>query len=292
MKLAKQIRFKPFSAICTLFCLVFLPISNAFAHSNYGAYEYQKCSPFEKYKQFACSWGANAVNDVASDFSIFYGIDNLIVLGDIMVAAGILANTNLDRSIRDAYQQGVRSSGTDNFFRIPEQFGGGAHLLVPLYAVTMMAGFATENTRFGNVIYHWGYRSLRTVLLGGIPACFLGRALGGGRPINNQDSKWQPFKFRTGVSGHAFFGAIPFISAAEMTDSPAARFALLALSTLPGLSRINSDNHYTSQVLLGWSFAFLAGRAVYETDATKPYTYHFAILPRDDGLMLTAHMRF
>jgi len=287
MRIVKLLKF-----FFILWIFYFLAIPSAYSHTNYGIYGQQEYSHYDKYKEYACRWGDNVYNDVKSDFKIFYGIDNLIVLGDILFAAGILANTNLDRSIRDAWQQGVRSKSTDSFFRIPEKFGGSGHLLVPLYALSMITGYATDYTRFGNVIYHWGYRSLRTVILGGIPAVILGRALGGGRPIDGQDSKWQPFKFKTGVSGHSFFGAIPFITAAEMTDSRVARFGLLVLSTLPALSRINSDNHYTSQALLGWSFAFLAGRAVYETDATKPYNYRFAVIPRDDGFMVAAHINF
>ena len=65
----------------------------------------------------------------------------------------------------------------------------------------------------------WGDRSLRGVLLGTPPLLITQRLLGGSRPGENREaSEWQPFEDNNAVSGHAFMGAIPFLTAMQMTD--------------------------------------------------------------------------
>lgn len=75
--------------------------------------------------------------------------------------------------------------------------------------------------------------------------------------------------FGVEASGHAFVSAIPFITAAKMTDNPWEKTFWYAGSTLGGLSRINDNAHYTSQVGLGWTLAFVAASAVDQTDTGK-----------------------
>jgi hypothetical protein len=98
--------------------------------------------------------------------------------------------------------------------------------------------------------------------------------LGSGRPDSGVDSDWIPFKEGHGVSGHAFIGAIPFLSAAEMVENRVLKSLLYAGSTLAGLSRVNDDQHYTSQVLLGWWIAYLA-----ETSVDRSETHRRGLTP-------------
>lgn len=94
--------------------------------------------------------------------------------------------------------------------------------------------------------------------------------IGASRPgETSAGSHWKPFDDTNGVSGHAFMGAVPFISAAKMTDDPFWKAGLYFASALPGLSRINDDDHYTSQVILGWWMAYLAANAIDETQLVK-----------------------
>ncbi len=117
-------------------------------------------------------------------------------------------------------------------------------------------------------IGEWGQRCLRATLVGVPPLLILQRGLGASRPDEN-DSHWRPFNDSNGVSGHNFMGAVPFIVAAKMTDKPYLKYPLYMASTLCGLSRINDDKHYFSQIVLGWWLAYLAADSVFKTEKEK-----------------------
>lgn len=91
-------------------------------------------------------------------------------------------------------------------------------------------------------------------------------ATGGSRPTED-DSHWRPFHDNNGVSGHAFIGAVPFLTAGRMgQDNRLARYLLYAASALPAWSRVNDNAHYPSQAFLGWFLAWEATGAVFQTD--------------------------
>jgi len=90
---------------------------------------------------------------------------------------------------------------------------------------------------------------------------------GASRPgETDHGSLWAPFQDNNGVSGHSFLGAVPFISAAKMTDNRFWKAAFYAGSTLAAFSRINDDDHYASQAMLGWWMAYVAATAVDDTE--------------------------
>jgi hypothetical protein len=170
--------------------------------------------------------------------------------------------------------------------------GGLSYYYAPVYLLAMGTGHLTEQNNFGNVLYHWGYRSFRTFMVGGPQQATVTYLLGSGRPNRGDDSKWRPFKHNTGVSGHAFYGAIPFLTAAMMTNHAVPRYMLYAASTLPGLARINSNYHYLSQVVLAWSIAYLSADSVYATDEQREPKFQMRLEGRADGLMLRANWTF
>jgi hypothetical protein len=253
-------------------------------------------------KPYECYWTENLYYDIKRDFTVYLRPKNLLYLGDAFVVGAILANTRIDRSIRNTWQNSIRSSGTNNFFAVPEAIGGFSYWYHLVYPGAVALGYYTRNSVIGNAIYFWGYRSLRTALLGGIQQAIFTQALGSGRPLNNVDSKWQPYRYKTGVSGHAFYGSIPFLTAAMMSDIPLIRYGLYVLSTLPGIARINSDHHYTSQVVMGWSIAFLSARAVYQSDMENEFPWTIQAYPYQPcgpcgpkgppGVAVSAHYQF
>ena len=122
----------------------------------------------------------------------------------------------------------------------------------------------------GDAVGEWGQRSLRTVLVGAPPMLAMQYIIGASRPgETSASSHWKPFDDNNGVSGHAFIGAVPFISAAKMTDDSLWKAGLYFASALPAISRINDDAHYSSQVILGWWMAYLAANAVDGTQLAK-----------------------
>jgi len=91
--------------------------------------------------------------------------------------------------------------------------------------------------------------------------------LGGSRPGEaSVESQWKPFDDDNAVSGHAFVGAVPFITAAKMTENRWLKSGLYLCSTFTAWSRVDHDRHYLSQVCLGWWMAYLACDAVDGTE--------------------------
>lgn len=241
---------------------------------------------------YECYWLQNFECDVKRDFCTYFQTDNLLEFGNFFVAAGILANTGLDRTVKDIWLEDFKSNSTDKFFTIPKAIGGLSFYYFPIYLTAMGVGYWRDHDCFGNVLYQWGYRNLRGFLVGGLQQIIMAPTLGSGRPCKNQPSKWQPFKYRTGVSGHAFFGALPFVTAAMMTDPPILKALLYIGSTLPGVSRINSNAHYASQVLLGWALAYFSARAIYESDQARTPAFQMGVFPRGDGAMVAGRWEF
>jgi hypothetical protein len=64
-------------------------------------------------------------------------------------------------------------------------------------------------------------------------------------------------------------GAVPFLTLAGMTDDPLAKCFFYACSPWTGMTRINDNVHYLSQVWLGWWMAYLACDAVNKTETGK-----------------------
>lgn len=206
-----------------------------------------------------------AVGAVA-DLRNFYSGRSLVWLAGGIGAAAAMANTGFDEHfLRDTYVDNVVLASSDEFYEQlhrPKFLGDGIYT-IPAFAIAALAEPLIDDLPFGSETAQWGQRSLRTILVGGPPMLGLQWLTGGGRPDETaESSEWQPLRDNNGVSGHSFMGAIPFISAAKMTDDIWLKAGLYAASTLPGVSRINDDAHYFSQVFLGWWLAYLAETAV------------------------------
>ena len=102
-------------------------------------------------------------------------------------------------------------------------------------------------------------------------------ATGGSRPKENiSESHWKPFDDNNGVSGHAFIGAVPFLTLAQMYDNSAIKYLAYAGSFLTAWSRINDDSHYFSQAALGWYLAYESVDAVFDRGAKAK---NFSVVP-------------
>jgi hypothetical protein len=205
--------------------------------------------------------------------------DRLIQLGLGFGAGGITANTNIDRSIQDWYQDHVRSHSTDNVAEVAKTFGEG------LFVVPVAVGAAILGERLSpgpliSPVGTWGERASRAYLTGSPLLLLTQWATGGSRPTED-NSHWRPFRDDNGVSGHAFIGAVPFLTAGRMfQDNPLARYWLYALSALPAWSRVNDDAHYTSQAFLGWFLAWEVTGAIAQTDRSAS---HASLAPMITG---------
>lgn len=265
-----------------VFFFTSLNVTPVYAYSD----AYKSAPPF-KY-----DWANNFICDVKRDYAHFYSTNNLLTFGNYFVAAGILANSRLDKAIRDFYQTNIRDNRTNSIFAPFNTIGSFTFQQLSIYFLAIGFGYWRDRSCAADIFYTWGYRSLRSFLVGTIPQVTLAKVLGAGRPIMHHPSKWQPFKYRMSVSGHAYWGATPFITAAMMVEQPIAKALLYGLSVMPGLARINFDAHYTSQVVLGWSIAYLSSRAVYNSDMECASNWRISVLPKEDGFLLAASMEF
>ena len=211
------------------------------------------------------------VDELYSDTKDFYSKDNVILISASFVTAAVLANTKMDQKFSDFYQNDIRSTKTDALSKISKIPGN--RYMFPIYLSGMLLDPFLSKEDCENSFYKWSKNSLRILVKSAPLFLVLQGSLGGSRPSQkNPHSQWKLFNNKNFVSasGHANFGAVPFLAAATMTDDLKLKGVLYFLSTLTGLSRINDNMHYLSQVVLGWSLAFIASRGL-EKEKTKQY---------------------
>jgi hypothetical protein len=203
---------------------------------------------------------------VKSDYLHFYSSDRLKRLGIAYGVGGIMANTAVDENIQDWYQEDMRSTRTDDAAEVAKLFGEGKYMIpLSLLAAGIGTRIPTEN-RASN-IGRWGERTARAYAVGAPPVLLMQRFLGSARPGEADcGSHWNPFNDTNGVSGHAFIGAVPFLTLARMGKDHPLRYIFYVASGLAGWSRINDNAHYTSQAFLGWFMAWEAAGAVSESN--------------------------
>ncbi len=210
------------------------------------------------------------------DYQNLFSYRSIGLLGVSLATAGALANTPADTRFTHWNDQHINGALSNEAAKDFKFFGDGQYM-IPLFVVTAFSGPFLEDSipAFGPV-GQWGNRSIQAMLATGPMTIFFNQALGSSRPVADEGSKWRPFHDSHGVSGHAFMGAIPFLTAASMTDNYAAKTTLFLLSFGAGWSRIHDDQHYLSEVLMGWSLAWIGVDAV---NRTKSGQNDFIITP-------------
>lgn len=229
---------------------------------------------------------------VARDYRLYYSPPELVRLGIVVGAGGVLANTSLDGNFAGFYQDHVRNGFTDSLARPFNKAGHGTAVALPLiYLGAMVVGGYGSESGSGSAVATWGDRSLRAFILGAPQQVLLTHLLGSYRPTQG-NSHWHPFRSHHGVSGHAFYGAIPFLTGAEMARTPWVKYTLYAASVLPAWARINANKHYLSQVFLGWTMAYLATETVARSDARHQREASFIPMVFPGGAGVALHMSF
>lgn len=212
---------------------------------------------------------SRAGHKVWNDYGNFYDCESLVCVTAAFGAGALMANTGFDDTMQAAWIRGVEPTSVGTFFSDCKDIGEGRYLLA-ISGVAAATGLVFEGNPFGDVVGEWGSRSLRMFVVGAPPLYVLQMATGASRPAENFGSKWHFWNDNNGVSGHAFVGAIPFLAAADMVESPLLKGTLYVCSTFVGFSRMTDNAHYPSQIFLGWYLAWASARAV---DATE---VHFA----------------
>jgi hypothetical protein len=218
----------------------------------------------------------NLLNDQRN----FYSCGSLEWLAGGVGGAAILANTSLDEQFRQFVHGPGGAGSTDlNWMK---GFGTGQYVipsLVGIWAVDywLDASAPPGSRPYADWLEEWSGRSLRGLIVGAVPLVSLQYITGASRPgESSAGSHWKPFQDNNGVSGHAFVGAVPFWTAAQLTDCVPLQIGFYGMGTLAGISRIHTDSHYLSQVLLGY---WLAGLSVAAVDNTEWQKRQWLITP-------------
>lgn len=219
-----------------------------------------------------------------ADYKKFYlGKDTYIRLGAGLAVAGIAANSSMDREANEYYQDNLRNGLTDSVSDM-SRLAGEFWITIPVLAGVRVLGSPEASS--------WAGMSLRALFLGAPAGIAMQYATGGSRPKEG-GSGWKPFRDNNGLSGHSFIGAVPFISAAKLTDKKGMKTLLYAASMLPALSRINDREHYLSQAALGWYLAYLCTESAGEGVGNgNDGGLSFSAMPFKDGAILFVSRRF
>jgi hypothetical protein len=214
---------------------------------------------------------------VSSDYGNFYTTERLSRLGLGFVAASLLANTSVDGDVRDTYQNDVRSGSTDDFSESAKIFGEGK-IFIPFSLLAVSTKYI-DDSAFGD----WGANTIRSFAMGAPAMLLMQKVTGGSRPWDNSNgSEWNFFDDTNGVSGHAFIGSISFIVIARMNEGdPWINYSAYAFSTLAAWSRVNDDDHYLSQALLGWYMGWESVDAIMDTNSEKSNVSFAPMIGRD-----------
>lgn len=183
----------------------------------------------------------------------------------------------LDDDIQEFFQD-ERSSNTDNLAEIFEPFGNGG------YTFTGLAAYYVYGHFFKNP------KAERTALLAvesfavtGIFTFALKFSTGRVRPRSAKDSgdwsgpNFDDVSFPSGHTSSAF--AIATVFATEYKNNPWVPPIAYGLASLTGLSRLNDNKHWASDVFFGAALGYFVSKTVLKLHSNKKGR-HYTIYPR------------
>ncbi len=216
------------------------------------------------------------------DYKNFYLTENMLYVGGAVAIAAPIANTRMDQNFSVWYQRQANTTQANNAALFVKNFGEFTYA-IPGYIALSLTGHLFPDHPILTPIGEFGDRGLRALAVGAPMVGVLQYGLGATRP-GSEDSRWHFFSGASNsASGHAFVGAVPFLTAASMVESPALKVVLIAGSFATGWSRIQTNDHYLSQVFLGWTMAYLAVEAVNRTEHERGRMRIFPIITPEGG---------
>jgi len=193
----------------------------------------------------------------------------------------------MDQYIRDRYQSSTRSHVTDEATKI---------FNISATELALVAGTVYVGTYGAGVWLHnptmekWALKSVRATVVGAPPSCSWRWQPGGDRPTRGIPIG---IRFR-----------IPMGSADTRTSAPSFHHRrenerkslpegdLLRAIDVPALGRINNDEHYFSQVALGWYLAYLSCAVVAKGTDRQEGRLQVQLAPVPKGIAITFQKRY
>lgn len=161
----------------------------------------------------------------------------------------------LDPDVRDLFQT-ERSTATNALATIGDSFGHVATVGPALVATWLVGTIAGEPDVANAALWAAGAGAAAGIATVGLKA-----VIGRSRPRTNLTYDFHPFSGDAAFpSGHTSFAFAVASSLAHATKDRWSDLALYAAATLTGLSRINDDKHWLSDVVGGAALGILVGR--------------------------------
>jgi hypothetical protein len=219
---------------------------------------------------------------VKNDYQKFYSSKRLMRMGIAFSGAAVMANTSIDENFQTWYQSHIRNSSTDECAEIIKVCGEGIYL-IPLSLIAASTEYYFDSDEDASVITNWGKCTARAYLMGGPALLLMRRITGASRPCETEDaSHWKLFNDDNGVSGHAFVGAVPFLTIARMNEEKSLiKYFFYVISGLAAWSRIDDNDHFVSQAALGWYMAREATDTILERKEEDSRLRIFPLISHD-----------
>lgn len=202
---------------------------------------------------------------IKSDFDHFYSPFSSARMSIALLIGAGMANTDADTEIQQNYRDELLSEETDDAAEFAKLFGEKT-ILIPLSLASAALSNTLPEEGALSVPGRWGVRASRAYLVGAPTTLLFQVFTGASRPDEGKGSDWRPFEDNNGVSGHAFVGAVPFLTLTHMTENWFGKGFWFACSTASAWSRVNDNKHFASQAFLGWYVGFESTLAVASTE--------------------------
>ncbi|GJL80046.1 MAG: hypothetical protein NPINA01_30350 [Nitrospinaceae bacterium] len=183
----------------------------------------------------------------------------------------------LDEEIQE-FVQDERSGTTDDISKVFEPFGNGGYTFPGLVAFYLYGHLAKSDKAKRAALL-----SVESFAVTGLFTFALKFSTGRVRPKSAEDShEWNGFNFDdvsfpSGHTSSAF--AIATVLASEYDDKPLVAPIVYSLAALTGLSRINDNKHWASDVFFGGALGYFVSKTILKLHSNKKGR-HYTIYPR------------
>ena len=166
-----------------------------------------------------------------------------------------------DQDIKD-WAQESRTPEADDFMKFMDNFGNG------FYLAGFMAGlYAAGEIAAENSLRKTALLSFESWIASGIVVLGLKAVVGRARPRTGESShSFYPFSTRAAhnsfPSGHSCAAWAVATTIADQTDNVFVDALSYSLATLAGLSRIHSNDHWATDVLLGSALGYFVAKKI------------------------------
>lgn len=265
--------------IIVVFFLFFTIYINAQNYTNYT-----ESGNYKSTEQYLISYFDDGIHVITQPFR--WQKKNWIIAG-VTLTVGTIIYT-FDSDIQNVFKNN-RTSFTNNLSKnFIEPFGSGVYS-IPLLGLLYLHGAMNQNTKSKTIALD----GMKTFIISAVMATILKQMTKRHRPFQDiqanprlWDGLFGKSQYDSFPSGHtaASFALASFISSAY-NNKLWLGVSSYALASLVGLSRINDDKHWASDVFIGAIMGYYIGKSIYNKSFER---YNIQLIPVSDiGIGIT-----